>query len=392
MILLKLVNKELVQFFRNKTDVITMFVFPIVLIVVMGISLNGLMNTKKDIFVDSAIYYNTNNLDKEDEYLKAFYLFKDNFEEITKSKFIEIDNTQVGKDSVEDGSALTVIDINKNSYSIYRGAKKDSSESQIFRSVFKQYLNKYALKNVVENELRISEQTLKSKEVLNEILNKESSIIVSKEGINNSGINSYTYYTFAELVLIILYISSITSVSMYKEYYLNTMSRFKVSKVSIVNIILSKLILGVVIGILQILVVYFVSTRFLDVNWGVNIIGIVVVLLGIIIFSSTLGIFLSMIFKDPKSASTVSNMIIIIMGLLGGSYMPISLIKSISITNILCSFVPTYWANISLLSLSSNIHTYYPQISLFICTILSIMMITVGVIYNKLRVGKKWLK
>lgn len=386
MILLKLINKELMQFFRNKTDVITMFIFPIVLIVVMGVSLNGLMNTKQDIFKGKIIYYNKNSLSENEKYLEAFYLFKSNFEEATKTKFIEVDNSEVGKSAVDEGNALTSIDIDKDSYSIYRGSKKDSSENKIFRSVFKQYLNKYALQNVVENELRNNEQIIESKEVLSEILNKESSIIISKEGINNSGVNSYTYYTFAELVLIILYISSITSVSMYKEYYLNTMSRFRVSKVSLFNIILSKLTLGIVIGILQIIIVYIVSTIFLNVSWGDNIIGIIVILLGLVIFSSTLGIFTSMIFKEQKSASTVSNMIIIIMGLLGGSYMPISLIKSISITNILCNFVPTYWANISLLSLSSNVHTNYPQVSLLISITLSVLMIIFGVSYNKLKV------
>ena len=37
---------------------------------------------------------------------------------------------------------------------------------------------------------------------------------------------------------------------------------------------------------------------------------------------------MSMIFKDNKTASSVINILIIILGFLGGSYMPISLIKS----------------------------------------------------------------
>ena len=40
MILIKLMNKEVLQFFRNKSNVATMFIFPIVLIVIMGFSSN----------------------------------------------------------------------------------------------------------------------------------------------------------------------------------------------------------------------------------------------------------------------------------------------------------------------------------------------------------------
>ena len=57
MLLFTLIKKEITQFFRNKTDVLTMFIFPIVLIVVMGSALNGLMNVDKNIFEDKYVYY-----------------------------------------------------------------------------------------------------------------------------------------------------------------------------------------------------------------------------------------------------------------------------------------------------------------------------------------------
>ena len=52
-----LIKKEIIQFLRNKTDVLTMFIFPIILIVVMGTALNGLMNVDKNIFENKDIYY-----------------------------------------------------------------------------------------------------------------------------------------------------------------------------------------------------------------------------------------------------------------------------------------------------------------------------------------------
>ena len=74
-------------------------------------------------------------------------------------------------------------------------------------------------------------------------------------------------YTFAELVLIILYISQITSVVAYNEGFENIFSRLKVSKASYFTIVLSKIIFGVIVGIIQIIIVYFVSIFFLRINW-----------------------------------------------------------------------------------------------------------------------------
>ena len=93
---------------------------------------------------------------------------------------------------------------------------------------------------------------------------------------------------------------------------------------------------------------------------------ILMVLIALMIFSSILGVAVSLIFKDSKTGSGLINVLLVIFGFLGGSYLPISLIKSNVISNILCQVTPTYWANVSLLSLSSGISNNYPIISIII--------------------------
>ena len=51
-------KKEIIQFFKSKTNVIAMLIFPIVLIFVMGKSLDGLMSMDKNIFSGKIIYFN----------------------------------------------------------------------------------------------------------------------------------------------------------------------------------------------------------------------------------------------------------------------------------------------------------------------------------------------
>lgn len=378
MILFSLIKKEIKHFFRNKSNVVTMFIFPVILIVIMGFSLNGLMNIDTNIFENKKVYYKINNLNIENKYSQLFKNFKDNCEKELKIEFQEITEENYGKDSVDKYEALAFININEDNYDFYRNEKKEDSSQKIFRSIFEQYLESYSVINITLD---------KDSNILKEV--KESEIIVKDQGISNDGISSFTYYTFAELVLIILYISQITSVSTYNEGLEKTYLRLKVSKASEFNIILSKLILGVVVGVLQILVVYFVSTVFLNINWGENLREIIAVLISLIIFSSILGITIGYVFKDSKAASSVINVLLIVLGLLGGSYLPISLIKSNTVTSLLCKITPTYWANISLLSLSTGIKTNYSIISIVISLELSLILLLICVFSNSFKVGDK---
>ncbi len=378
MVLFSLIKKEIIHFFRNKSNVVTMFIFPVVLIVIMGFSLNGLMNVDTNIFENKKVYYKINDFNIENNYLQLFKSFKHNCEEELRIEFQEINEENYGKDSVNKYEALAFISINEDKYDFYRNENKEDSSQKIFRSIFKQYLESYSVINIALE---------KNSNILKEI--KESEVIVDDQGISNEGISSFAYYTFAELVLIIVYISQITSVSTYNEGVEKTYLRLKVSKASEFTIILSKLILGIVVGILQILIVYFVSTVFLNINWGENIREIIAVLIALIIFSSILGITIGYVFKDSKAASSVINISLIILGLLGGSYLPISLIKSNMITSLLCKITPTYWANISLLSLSSGIKTNYSIISIALSLELSLILLIICIFSNSFKVGDK---
>ena len=378
MILISLIKKEILHFFRDKSNVATMFIFPVVLIVVMGFSLNGLMNVDHNIFENEKVYYKVNDVSEENRYLQIFKSFKENSEKNMKIEFEEILNESEGKNNVNNSLGLAFISIYEDKYNFYRSEKKESTAQKIFRSVFDEYLERYAVIDTVVKE---------DPSIINDVIKEEGNIIVSEEGIDSKGINSFTYYTFAELVLIILYISQITSVSAYNESFENTLTRLKVSKASDFSIILSKITLGLIVGIIQIVVVYFVSTFFLHINWGENIREIIIVLISLIIFSSILGVTISLVFKDSKTAASVINTLLIILGFLGGAYVPISLIRANEITNILCQMTPTYWANISLLSLSSGISTNYSIISIVISLELSLILLAISIISSNLKAG-----
>lgn len=382
MILISLIKKEVLHFFRNKSNVATMFIFPIVLIVVMGFSLNGLMNVDHNIFGNEKVYYKVNTINYDSRYLQVFNSFKESCENNMKIEFEEISNESEGKGKVNNSQGLAFVNIYEDKYDFYRSENKESTAQKIFRSVFNQYLEKYAVIDTIIDE---------NPNILDDIIDDISNSIVREEGIGSEGISSFTYYTFAELVLIILYVSQITSVSAYNEKFENTLERLKLSKASDSSIILSKIILGLIVGIFQITIVYFVSTVFLNINWGENLKVMMMVLISLIIFSSILGVTISFCFKDSKTASSIINILLIVLGFLGGSYVPISLIKSNVVTNILCKMTPTYWANISLLSLSSEIRSNYSIISIIISLELSIILLAVCIISSNFKGGDNFV-
>lgn len=75
------------------------------------------------------------------------------------------------------------------------------------------------------------------------------------------------------------------------------------------------------------------------------------------------------------------------MGFLGGSYAPISLVKSVRVTSFLADFMPNYWTNVSILSLYYDVKIKYYIISIFISLGLSILMLILGNLILKLKVG-----
>ena len=378
MILLTLIKKETMQFFRSKSNVIVMLIFPIILIFIMGSSLNDIMGMEKNIFDDKIIYYRINAPIENEVDLQRFYDFMIHFEKNTNVKFIENNNYKEAINDVNNNKAICFMDIYNDDINYFRNEKKENLESKVFRNLYEQYIKKYTFLQSIDKSNPQQMQT---------VLDYEIKILLKNENINQEEVDSFTYYTFAILILINIYISTITSMSMYKEQFLHTMTRLKVFNTKKINILLSKIALGIIVGLLQIIIVYIVSTRFFKVNWGDNLLYIFIVLISFIIFSSALGIFMSIIFSNRKICYMANNILIIIMGFLGGSYVPMYLVKSARVTSFLSQITPSYWANTSLLSLSYDVETKYYIISIFISLGLSVLMLILGNLISKLKVG-----
>lgn len=370
-------KKEIIQFFKSKTNVIAMLIFPIVLIFVMGKSLDGLMSMDKNIFSGKIIYFNIED-SSGNKNLQPFYDFSVQFQKDTEAEFVENTNPEEAIKLVNKNEAICFINVCKDDIKYFRNENGESTESKVFRNLYTQYMKKYIF---IHSISKFEPQKVP------QILNAQNNTKVKSERISYDEVNSFTYYTFVELTLIILYISTITLTSMYKENTLHKMTRLETSSIKKINIMISKIALGIFIGIMQIIIIYITSTRLFGVNWGQNVIYIFIVLISFIIFSSVLGISISMIFSEEKTAYTFTNMLIIVMGFLGGSYVPLSLVKSARITSFLCELVPNYWVNTAILGLKYNVDTSYYISAINISLGSAALMIILSRIISKIKEG-----
>lgn len=373
---ISMLKKEIIQFLRNKGNVIMMFIFPIALITILGFALESMMSSSIDIFNYAKVYYNVKEHSKYEEGFEEFSKnIKKEFEDI---EIEETNDIKKAKDEVNNNKAYALITIDEDGFEYFRNENGESTGAQIFRSIFEGVVQNYSMIDLVINN---------NPQMFNDIFDEQVNKYTKNIQVGTHTITSVDYYTFAELALIILYVSIIVGESVIKEKELKTIDRIAISKATNLKLILSKISLGIIIGTIQILIVYIYSTVALKANWGNNIIPMIINLLSLTLFASVVGAVCGIIVKDGKSLNGILNTFIIITCLLGGCYTPIAMIKSIPIIGNLTVISPIYWVNSALISLSTGVADIYTKVSLTLCFSISTILILIVLISKKLKGG-----
>lgn len=372
---LALLKKELKQFFRSKGDLIMMFVFPLVLISVLSIGLEDIMKGNVDVFEDNVVYYNVS----ESIYEEGFNMFMSTLHEEYDVTFKEAKSVKEAKKQVDNRKALIYISIEDDGYSIYRN-NSESFTSRMFRSVFQTVMDEYGAYNT------IAEYNPKQ---MAKLIDKEYDSFIEENGEAKGGVSSTEYYTFAELALIILYIATTVSEHMIKEHELTTIDRVRMSKAKEYQIIFSKASLGIIIGIIQILLVYAYSSVVLKVNWGENTLKFFLLFFNLVVFSSVLGVVLGLIIKKSDVLNGLNQSLIIIMCALGGSYIPIHVLILSPICAQAVKISPIYWINMATSTLMCGYESKSYEIALIIPLALSVIMILLYLVIHNRKSGEK---
>lgn len=375
---LQLLKKEVKQFLRAKGEVAMLFIFPIVLITTLSVGLKDIMSNMNNVFSedkkDNKVYY---SIDEDSTYKDGFISFIDGVGDELNIDFVETNSLDSVKDEIDKYDAISYIGVNKDDFTYYSSSEGEKMTSNVVKSIFETSLNNFAVYEAIG---KLNPEAFKdiAKNVVDEY--------VVEEGVGVShDVTSAEYYTFAELALIILYISITVGESVYRENSLTTINRLRLSKISEVNILLSKISLGVIISILQTLLVYLYSSFCLGVNWGESTLKLILLFIVFGVFASSLGTIVGILAKKETAVSGILNVLIIITCLLGGCYTTMSMMVSIPGVNTLMYLSPIYWINVATNSMLCNIPSNAYTIALAIPIVLSIIIISIYVMISKKR-------
>lgn len=342
-------KKELKLFFRNKGNVAFMFVFPVILIAIMSYALQSMIGAKVDV---------------SDKTGKILYIMETDGE--NRQKFDVLKNAVAGNDSIifEEISsseresaekqvikqeAYGLITISDDKMEYYRSPYNEPYASRMIRSYFKQVAG---IKTIA--------------------MNKELS--AEKEVLPIKRIDSKTYYTLVELSFMMMYIAMIIAKSVFAEKESKTASRIKLSGASINAIVFSKIAVGLVIGAVQILIVYLFSLIVFGIKWGKYTLLMMLMFLLLALATSSIGAALGAAIKNKNSMNTAVMMLALICGLLGGMFTPTSYLDSTKVLAVLMRCTPLYWINKALISLQQGNMTSTIIWAIVCCAVISVLM------------------
>ena len=371
-----LIKKEFKQFFRSKSSVVMMFLFPIVLITTLSIGLKGMMSMD-NVFGSgdeySKVYY---TLDKESKYNDGFKEFIKGVEDSVNIKFENIENEDAAADMVDKGEGILHINVEEEGFKVYTSKNGEKIKSKVFRNMFESILNEYA---VYETIGKVNPEAFK-----NMVQAKYTEYVEIDNDGSVKEVSSTDYYTFAELALIILYVALTVGESVFAESDMLTLNRIRISKSSEKSMVIAKVVFGEFIVLLQTVVIYFYSSIVLKVTWGDNTFKFIGLFLMLGLFASLLGGIVGLLSKKDGMINGIVNIINFFLCALGGSYIPLLLIIQIPVINKIMYLSPIYWINTAASTLVCGIESNAYIIAISVMGFLIAICLTIfGIIIRR---------
>lgn len=321
-----ILRKEIKNYFRSIGSWIFVFALPILLILLMSSALDGYMSTDFHTFDNGKVYYYYE--EKTESNTKKLSEFERLLQESTDVVIREVSDYEQGVKDVNSSQAFGIIKISGSSMSYYRSPYNETEGGKIVHSLFEQ---------------SISKDTASLRD------------LVSVTTLETTPVDSASYAVFTYLAFVIMFIALMTGHSVNDERVYGTIERIKISKTGLNALLLSKVTLGVFIGVLQMITVWSFSTFILDVNWGSQTPMMFLVLLCLTMMSSIFGVVIGMVSRNKSIADNTILMTIMLSGYIGGALSPIYLLENANVLNQIVKISPLYWTGRSLTNLYVNI-------------------------------------
>lgn len=292
---------------KNKAVLFLEILFPVVLIFVFGIVLNGTMDNSKNFKNIKIGYYNygSNNLNNA-------------FGEIKKQGFklgMEFykDKKENAISKVEDGKYTCFVEIKSNEIYMYKN-DKDEFKISLVEGLMKTFVQRY---NAIVKIAAVNPQALSGMNFKKIDLNLVKDVSISGKGTPGS----MDYYAVTMLTYILLFSVSNGFYAMSKCREIT--NRIICSPVKKRDVILGKLIGNTAFAAIQILALILFSKFAFKAYWGKNIGIVFFIALSEAAAVICIGMTIGFISKNCSEINTEASIMGLVLGFLGGAFIPV---------------------------------------------------------------------
>ncbi|MCR4945728.1 MAG: ABC transporter permease [Lachnospiraceae bacterium] len=359
-------GKEIKVFFTNKVNLVFIFLMPILLITIFSFALRDYINADYDTFEGGKILYIYDDPDAERS--EEFDGISARISDSLGVSFEEVSSYEDACSKVEASEAYGVITVRKDGYDYFRSSFNEPEGGKLSRTLFLQMAN---------------ERTAAAGDTANPV-----EPVINKIKIEVNKPDSKNYYTFAGLAFSIMFMGLLVAYAVYDEKEYGTIERIKLGGSGIPTMIFSKVLTGILSGLVMIAASYVYSAGLLKVDWGEKAACIVVVLLCLVIFSAVFGCFIGFTGKNRTMCQSSVLMFSMLCGYLGGSITPLYLLENMPVLKLIIKISPLYYTNRAVISLYNGIVDEKMTYSILVLLGLAFFFAVMGIVLGK-KVTKK---
>lgn len=301
-----IIVKELMECSRDVRSLIILLIMPLLLTSILAITFKDKLSNNIDLS-SVKVYYEMNCSENEKVIIDEYLGVLENLGIKTiKERPIRLDGVSLEINSLSD--------IKVNYVSEFK------SQGNLIHSLLDTFLKRYSTLLAATSKGNLSPQDL---EVL-----QGSEYVIEKSLSDFKSPSSKDYYGIVMVTLTFMFSSVMGVYSIMRERNSGTLSKLYISPVSKESILIAKLIGTSLFLFLECTIILFISNKFMKVYMGPDLFPILIVLLSEIILAVSLGIFIGYMVKDTQSALLCIVIMVIVMGFLGGAFIPLSSLNS----------------------------------------------------------------
>ncbi|MEF2964728.1 ABC transporter permease [Paenibacillus sp. M1] len=336
--ILNIAFKEIKHDIRDRWTLIFMLAFPIVLILILGVSLSNDFSGGSGLGDIRVLVRDKSGGGTLEQSFEAF------MKEAEKSgiRFEAWSEGMNGREEVEQDRYDDYVELGSGGISLY-GSSRNTIESTIVQGMLTAFADKYKTVSALAHagqDIAVMQMT-GTGEQLEQNYIKETSIVPDRQP------GAVDYYALAMTCMVALWGSWSASRLIAFETKRGTVKRLIAAPVSKGAIFAGKVLGSICSNMICVCLIIVVSKFVFKAYWGDHMLYVLGVLLTEVILAVSLGLTVSYLFKDTARKSVIM-IITQLAALFGGAYFPMSVDEDLGAIGWIAGLSPIRWGNVAL--------------------------------------------